>query len=49
MYNIFTCICIYKCIEKVSLLAHSNSDVVSDSSVDSINTEAAQQQQLLKG
>lgn len=36
-------------IETVSLLAHGDSDVVSHSSVDSINTEAAQQQQLLKG
>lgn len=32
-----------------SLLAHGDSDVISHSSVDSINTEAAQQQKLLKG
>lgn len=45
MYNIFECITE---IETVSLLAHSDSDVVSDGSVDSINTEAAQQQELLE-
>lgn len=36
-------------IQYISLLAHGDSDIVSHSSVDSVNTEATEQQQLLKG
>lgn len=35
-------------IRAVLLLAHGDSHIVSDSSVNSIETEAAQQKQLLK-
>lgn len=43
---------ILRCIietETASLLAHSDSDVVSNSSVDSVDTETTQEQKFLKG
>ena len=43
------CVFIQRERETDSHLAHSDSDIVGHSPVHSVNTEAAQQQQLLKG